>query len=628
MVELTKDLILEHAEEKNFEKIFELRIHNVHLEYINNLNLIRRCRILDLSRNSLAISPKLNDLPELRELNLSSNFLDEVPRVGVLKNLQNLYLNNNLIAKIGHLESSKKLQRLEIETNRLTSLKGVEALTDLKYLSVENNEISDVTTLKSLRSLVEVRMGENDIPQILKSAFDRSNVVEEFYVSSNELVDLGFLLCCNSLKVLNVSTNDIDVESFPPLLSLEDLNIADCGIQTLGEDFSEKLPSLTWLNAADNELLLLDIIQLGNLKKLTELRLDNNPVTKLDSFREDVLKYIPYLEMLGDEQVNKLGTKYKTIDFATWGSRLDDEDDDGANKQNKIIPLMHARLDSRAKEVEAKKLMDPDLTTDPTQFLDNFRQKVVDYRVQFRKLMNKIRSDNRDLFDDVKNNSKSKNWGIISEDDEFNLTRDSFFNEIEPPKNRQSHSETRSQASFSSETATSADKNKHFSIRRVNSARSSSATSVRSSLKSPKNIKETAALTEKSLNEFLSKSQQLDISQSSTPVMRKTTMSFRSQQGSVGGRPPLKRSNSRDSRSTSGSGVGGMSLKELMADDPKKRANKVYRRSGSLSRTSGGRNGDNPWIAAGVASLDERPSSKNRKRLLEAQKFSSENAES
>lgn len=132
---------------------------------------------------------------------------------------------------------------------KIRRIEGLDRLVNLRQLNLSYNVIKKVENMEMLVNLVELNLAENDIK------------------------DMRGLLCLSNLQRLNLSGNSI---------------------QRIPQDIN-KLQNLEILRLARNQLHALeDIEYLGPLEKLTELRVDDNPIVSRTSDRTETRAFIVF----------------------------------------------------------------------------------------------------------------------------------------------------------------------------------------------------------------------------------------------------------------------------------------------------------------------------------------------
>lgn len=202
----------------------------------------------------------LQSLPSLQHLNLDNNRLKDFRPSEPCRSLQTLEISDNELVSVD-VAAFPKLQRLYLDKNRLTMIHNLDYCGDLDILSLR----------------------------------EQANV-QEFHLT---------LASCSQIRRLYLSENGSILSLTPstPLLNLQHLELAACGLAKLPVDFARNFPNLRSLNLNFNGLKYMEplagiarldklylagnrvdrmrrtINVLGELSNLTVLDLRNNPLT-------------------------------------------------------------------------------------------------------------------------------------------------------------------------------------------------------------------------------------------------------------------------------------------------------------------------------------------------------------
>lgn len=155
-------------------------------------------------------------------------------------------------------DHSSKLISLSLQKNRLATL-DLESYTSLRYLDVDENHLSTIQGLERLHQLDILSMRKQD----LKDA-------QQLTVFSQRLSARSLFLSSNSIPTLDLP------QSYH---SVQNLEMASCGLQDLPDDFGLKFPNLRTLNLSFNAIT--DIRPLLNISRLEKLHAAGNRIGRL-----------------------------------------------------------------------------------------------------------------------------------------------------------------------------------------------------------------------------------------------------------------------------------------------------------------------------------------------------------
>ncbi|THY75820.1 hypothetical protein D6C86_03392 [Aureobasidium pullulans] len=219
---------------------------------------------LSVRRNKLSrVDFEGCQLNRLEELDLSSNKLSTVAGVQSLTALERLILDDNQIEHFStgqHSSVSSKLHCLSLQNNQLASL-NVSDYTDLRYLNVDDNKLPTVEGLEQLHQIDVLSMRKQDL---------KHSPVQQLTIFNQRLSARSLFLSSNVIPTLDLSNS---------YHSVQNLEMASCGLQDLPNDFGLKLPNLRTLNVSFNAIT--DIRPLLNITRLEKLHASGNRIARL-----------------------------------------------------------------------------------------------------------------------------------------------------------------------------------------------------------------------------------------------------------------------------------------------------------------------------------------------------------
>ena len=163
---------------------------------------------------------------------------------------------------------------------------------------------------------------------------------------------------CDQFDSIDLSKNEIiKLEGFPKLKRLHTINVNENKIEKInGTNLSENVPKLEWLMLQNNKIRnLVDIDEIGKMKRLRCVILKGNPVCALENYRaycvyklNDGLRMLDYERVYAKEreEAKKMfegddgkAAKAKTFTVGKRGGRDEEEEeeekDDESKKKNK-----------------------------------------------------------------------------------------------------------------------------------------------------------------------------------------------------------------------------------------------------------------------------------------------------
>lgn len=234
---------------QNLEKLYNLHLAGNHISFFRNEDLRgvhRTLKVLDLSDNAIIHinNDAFANMTSLEVLNLAFNAIisiDDVPFQSSMENLRLLNLMGNQLQQIplNTIAGIKNLKIVNLNENLITYISEgseVRSRINLEELHLENNLIEELTK-KSFRVFYEVDriyLKGNPITE-LNDTFLTINVTE-IYLQHCQISDItknAFKSVTQSLKVLDLSYNDLDEFPSLPLNKLNKLFIAGNEINTI-----------------------------------------------------------------------------------------------------------------------------------------------------------------------------------------------------------------------------------------------------------------------------------------------------------------------------------------------------------------------------------------------------------
>ncbi|XP_076023434.1 vasorin-like [Genypterus blacodes] len=220
--------------------------------------------MLDLSHNVLTEVPGavFGTLTVLKNLDLSFNSITHISEDSFsgLVQLERLYLCGNRIERIDWeaFEGLEMLLELKLQKNKLTSLPFLH-LPSLLLLDLSHNNIPNLGPtglhIPHLEALKIADMGLTSLDEELMASLQN---LHELDISMNQLAEVPEALNQESLKgliKLSLAANPLDelrVENFQRLTSLQELDLSVLNLQGFPSGFFQNFPRLGQLTASEN----------------------------------------------------------------------------------------------------------------------------------------------------------------------------------------------------------------------------------------------------------------------------------------------------------------------------------------------------------------------------------------
>lgn len=268
-------------------------------------------KVLDLSRNSLI---ELGDGPflklfSLRFIDLGHNRIELVSFRHGLESVETFRATRNRISSVQFLQTMRQLRHLDLSHNAITRLdeelftRGIHrslsvnlsnnnihriAQTAFRFASYDCIDLScnRLTTLDyyGWENVRRLYASENLIAEVTRSALNRSMLLQDLQLHSNQLTQLPIRAFCGllRLKMLDLSANPIgeflergsDVLELPQ--RLEVLRLRRTGLRDVPSFLLQNLSSLRLLDLAQNRLERIDENSFSHLTRLRDLNLAKN----------------------------------------------------------------------------------------------------------------------------------------------------------------------------------------------------------------------------------------------------------------------------------------------------------------------------------------------------------------
>ncbi|XP_020633418.3 leucine-rich repeat- and IQ domain-containing protein 1 isoform X1 [Pogona vitticeps] len=245
---------LSNCKDLKYINVEENNIHMINCENLENL-----C-ILILNKNNISSLHGLYGCCNLQNLELSYNKITRIGGLESLKNLQRLVMDHNQLINTKGLSDVPTLIYIDCSFNHLTHIEGIENCGLLQILKLHGNNLNEFPSLENHVLLRELYLEDNSISTLEKLSLYWLPLLRILFLSKNSLLQLAPLFSCVSLEKLDISNNC--------LLELKSV--------------------IQWLNGCNG---------------LRELSLYGNPMLQEENWRCTLLKSLPSLKILNDENV-------------------------------------------------------------------------------------------------------------------------------------------------------------------------------------------------------------------------------------------------------------------------------------------------------------------------------------
>lgn len=220
-------------------------------------------------------------------MRLSGNKLTNTFSPRFRTRLTGIDLSNNQINAVQHLEHLPVLESLDLSVNQLRQLETPIPLRSLRTLKVSSNRLStfDASYYPRLQLLY---LDNNYLTTVSGlsgcSGIEVFSVREQFAGQSPELgasldIDLSPLSDTRKIFLSSNRLSDRTLAPSVPMLALQLLDIASCGIQVLPNHLGKNFPNLRVLNLNFNSVG--DLGAIAHMKGLSRLTVAGNRISRL-----------------------------------------------------------------------------------------------------------------------------------------------------------------------------------------------------------------------------------------------------------------------------------------------------------------------------------------------------------
>ncbi|XP_075712917.1 leucine-rich repeat- and IQ domain-containing protein 1 isoform X2 [Rhinoderma darwinii] len=306
---LKESLILHNTPWQYVEQVTTVTLHDLSGCSLSTLSKCVKLKFLSLRRCGLTALEGLSNCKALKYIDLQENFISIISCEG-LQDLDVLLLNKNQITSIHGMEDCTNLMSLELSFNSITRIAGLESLINLQCLVLDHNQLISTKALETTPRLTYLDCSYNHLTelegiqncglmQILKlqgnnlseiPRLDNHVLMRELYLDDNNLTTMKDLSSywLPLLQVFSMSQNSIiHLAPFNTFISLEELNIS-------GNCLSELQTITLWLEGCQS---------------LRILSIRKNPFLQEHTWRSTLIKTLPMLLFLNDEEIKSEDTK-------------------------------------------------------------------------------------------------------------------------------------------------------------------------------------------------------------------------------------------------------------------------------------------------------------------------------
>ncbi|QGA14410.1 hypothetical protein EYB26_002063 [Talaromyces marneffei] len=290
-------------------------LRDLHIQHNSLTNLtswghLINLQYLDVSGNQLETLDGFSGLFHLRELRANNNRIRNIKGVFGLNGLLRLELKHNNLTSV-NFEGSEliRLSELDLSNNQITAVKHIEYLQAIETLDLSENQMRELQTPMPIRSLRSFKVSSNRLSNFDASYYPKLRLL---YLDNNYLTTVSGLAGCSGIEVFSVREQfsgqspeegaSLDIDLSPlgdarkiflssnrlsdrtlspsvPMLGLQLLDIASCGIRVLPGHFGKDFPNLRVLNLNFNSVS--DLGSIADMRGLSRLTAAGNRISRL-----------------------------------------------------------------------------------------------------------------------------------------------------------------------------------------------------------------------------------------------------------------------------------------------------------------------------------------------------------
>ena len=241
----------------------------------------------------------------IRELDLSSCRIREIEHLSgeEFSNLRELNLDNNMLTNIDGLHALWKLQILRMNHNRVREL-GLASLGNVADHTPENT-YNPYFGLEGLTNLEVLQLGYNHVTDIVSLNLHKCKNLKVLFLQGNDIARIDGLNESYELRELVLDKNRVkyvDTNAFLGLTNLRELRLEENGLRSLSN--FRNVHNLQLLYLGMNRISdMNEIDKLSSIPFLMELTLANNPVSRKQLYRANVIRRMPTLKIVDGREI-------------------------------------------------------------------------------------------------------------------------------------------------------------------------------------------------------------------------------------------------------------------------------------------------------------------------------------
>ena len=280
------------------ENVVEFGLEDAHARVVEMCERLATTRAAHLANNCLQTLIGFSACKRLRHLTLDGNDAIRLDGLSLLSRLEVLRLRNCGIRALpaACFRSLRQLTRVDVEENHITSLSALDQCLALEEIYAAHNEFSDVSDVAALASLPRLKL-----LTLYGNALGHAKLYQRYIVFKLPrllVLDAEYVSDAQRAEAMKTYTGRLTVDMIPKTSRASEMTLASLGLLYLDHALIKaRFQTIRQINFENNRLS--DVSALGELPKLTKLRLRNNRVNAAFG-RANAFERLTFLDLSGN----------------------------------------------------------------------------------------------------------------------------------------------------------------------------------------------------------------------------------------------------------------------------------------------------------------------------------------
>ena len=280
------------------EDVVEFELEDAHARVGELCDCLATTRAMHLANNCLQSVKSFSACKRLRHLTLNGNDAIRLDGLSLLSRLEVLSLRNCGIRALpaACFRSLGQLTRVDVEDNHITSLRALDQCLALEEIYAAHNELSDASDVAALASLPRLKL-----LTLYGNALGHAKLYQRYIVFKLPrliVLDAEYVTDAQRAEAMKTFTGRLTIDMIPKTSRAGEMTLASLGLVHLDHALVKaRFQSIRHINLENNRLS--DVSALGELPKLTKLRLRNNRVNAAFG-RANAFERLTFLDLSGN----------------------------------------------------------------------------------------------------------------------------------------------------------------------------------------------------------------------------------------------------------------------------------------------------------------------------------------